>query len=130
MHSKHPEYKIISSGGYNNRLKRGESTPSMHDYGTAIDINAPDMPFHSGRNTLPSDTEEIAARHGLSWGKHFGDPMHFEYTGIKPEFNTTTANRRKESDSKDRGISHKTTVNDNTGGAANVSHDTRQGAIQ
>jgi len=101
MHSKHPEYKIISSGGYNNRLKRGESTPSMHDYGTAIDINAPDMPFHSGRNTLPSDTEEIAARHGLSWGKHFGDPMHFEYTGIKPEFNTTTANRRKESDSKD-----------------------------
>jgi hypothetical protein len=36
FHEKHPEYKIVSSGGYSNRLIRGGSAASMHAYGTAI----------------------------------------------------------------------------------------------
>jgi hypothetical protein len=38
FNAKHPEYKIISSGGYNNRLIRGGSAASMHAYGAAIDL--------------------------------------------------------------------------------------------
>jgi hypothetical protein len=95
MAKKHPDYPLTSAGGYNNRLKRGGSTPSMHAFGTAIDINAGKNPFHGKSNDFPPDTEEIAARHGISWGKHFGDPMHFEYTGITPKFDTTQVAQQK-----------------------------------
>ncbi len=133
MHAKHPDYKLTSAGGYVPRNKRGGSTPSMHAYGTAIDINAGANPFHSRSNTFPSDTEIIAARHGLSWGKHFGDPMHFEYTGIHPKFNPVSirhGTRHHMDNPKERGSSHTTDVQDNTGGAATVTHETKRGAIQ
>ncbi|MGO9774867.1 MAG: M15 family metallopeptidase [Roseiarcus sp.] len=94
MHEKHPDFRLVSAGGYNVRPKRGGGGWSMHAYGTAIDINAGANPFHGSRNTFPSDTEVIAARHGISWGKHFGDPMHFEYTGIKPNFGQHPAPRK------------------------------------
>ena len=89
MHEKHPDYPLISAGGYNDRNKRGGGTPSMHAYGTAIDINAGKNPFGATQNDFPADTAAIAARHGIAWGANFSgkkDAMHFEYTGITPKF--------------------------------------------
>jgi hypothetical protein len=31
-----------------------------------------------GTTDMPTDVEDMAWRHGLSWGGRFGDPMHFE----------------------------------------------------
>ena len=134
MHAKHPEYKLISAGGYNPRPKRGGGGWSMHAYGTAIDINAASNPFHGNRNTFPEDTEIIAARHGVSWGKHFGDPMHFEYTGIDPKFGgapvsakiDTGYGRRHVMHPQLQGQQNHVEVIDHSGEAAHVTVDSHQ----
>jgi hypothetical protein len=72
-------YKIDSVGGYNYRAKAGGGGLSMHAYGAAVDINPGRNPMRRGGTTdMPTDVEDMAWRHGLSWGGRFGDPMHFE----------------------------------------------------
>ena len=98
MNQKHPDYPLASAGGYNNREKRGGGGASMHAYGTAIDINAGRNPWGTTQNDFPADTAEIAARHGIAWGANFSgkkDPMHFEYTGITPQFGSSGAGATK-----------------------------------
>jgi D-alanyl-D-alanine carboxypeptidase len=71
-------YNIESVGGYNYRGKRGGGGLSMHAYGAAVDINPGRNPMGGKSTDLPSDVEQMAWAHGLSWGGRFGDPMHFE----------------------------------------------------
>jgi hypothetical protein len=57
--------------------------------GSEIALNAGANPLGTTHSNFPADTAEIAARYGLAWGGNMRgrkDPMHFEYTGIKPEF--------------------------------------------
>lgn len=69
---------VSGGGGYAMRSKRGGGGLSMHSYGAALDIN-PNANEMGGRTTdMPPDVEQMAWRHGLSWGGRFGDPMHFE----------------------------------------------------
>jgi hypothetical protein len=70
---------VRGGGGYANRNKRGGGGPSMHAYGTASDINVKNNPMAKGGTTdMPEGAEQLAWKHGLSWGGRFGDPMHFE----------------------------------------------------
>ena len=78
-------YEIRVMGGYANRNAVGQSVPSYHASGAAIDIN-PDQNgfFRPRRNPTPTDmpanTGQIAARHGLGWGGNWNscsDAMHF-----------------------------------------------------
>jgi hypothetical protein len=69
---------LKGGGGYADRGKRGGGGLSMHSYGAALDINVSKNAYKGSTTDLPSDVEETAWKHGLSWGGRFGDPMHFE----------------------------------------------------
>lgn len=73
------------SGGYANRNIRGTDTPSQHSFGRAIDVNWHWNPRSSNTDDLPNDINDLAAKHGLTWGGTWRgatrDPMHFEWTG-------------------------------------------------
>ena len=71
-------YPVDVSGGYNFRSKRGGGGLSMHAYGAAVDINVDRNRMGGNTTDLPADVEDVAWKHGLSWGGRFGDPMHFE----------------------------------------------------
>jgi hypothetical protein len=81
---------LRGGGGFAMRGKRGGGGPSMHAYGSALDINVAQNPFQGRTTDLPPDVEETAWKHGLSWGGRFGDPMHFEK--MSPE---AAENKRK-----------------------------------
>lgn len=74
---------VRGGGGFAMRSKRGGSGYSMHSYGSALDINVKKNPFKGSTTDMPTDVEETAWKHGLSWGGRFGDPMHFE--AMSPE---------------------------------------------
>jgi hypothetical protein len=79
-------YPVNLAGGGGGYVMRGNrSNPnalSMHAYGTAADINVGQNPFHGGTTNMQENrVEQLAWRHGLSWGGRFGDPMHFEAMG-------------------------------------------------
>lgn len=84
-------YKIESLGGYADRNIAGTSTPSLHSYGLALDINPTQNPVSYGsvHTNLPPGIGRLAAQYGLVWGGswHGGkkDPMHFSipYHGTK-----------------------------------------------
>ena len=81
-------YKIDpnQSGGYADRNIAGTNTRSKHSTGQAIDINWTNNP-EGGKHDLPSNTGELAAKHGLIWGNNWTnrkrgpDAMHFEVGG-------------------------------------------------
>lgn len=90
LHRTHPDYPIVSGGGYNPRTIRGSAEWSEHAYGAAIDINPATNPMLMGKlkTDLPSDIGDIAARHGIKWGGSFHDrpdPMHFEIARLQAE---------------------------------------------
>lgn len=79
-------YNISNIGGHNIRSVLGTSIMSQHAYGNAIDINPFDhgnTDSAGGRNNLPPNVQQMAARWGLSWGGGWRrqDTMHFEYHG-------------------------------------------------
>lgn len=68
------------AGCYNNRLKRGGSTPSTHAYGLAFDVFSAGNPFRVRSTTFAPLVFEIARQHGFfpgfqAWGH---DAMHFQ----------------------------------------------------
>jgi hypothetical protein len=69
-------------GTYNHRLVRGSKTKwSNHAFGAAIDINAENNGFNTGRGTMPDFVVRAFERQGFRWGgryQHRTDPMHFE----------------------------------------------------
>jgi hypothetical protein len=85
-------YRINSLGGYDYRTKvGGGSGLSMHAYGAAIDINPGQNTQYGQTTNMPKDIEQLAWKHGLSWGGRFGDPMHFE-----PMSDEAWASKRKQ----------------------------------
>lgn len=73
-------YDIKSLGGYNNRANVNNPRAfSEHAYGNAIDINPGANPNRSQKTNLPDGVNEMANKYGLTWGRSFNDPMHFEY---------------------------------------------------
>lgn len=76
-------YKIHSIGGYADRNIAGTSTPSLHSYGFAIDINPSANPVTYGRRktNMPRGVGRMARRFGLEWGGNWNgskkDTMHF-----------------------------------------------------
>ena len=76
-------YKINSIGGYADRNIAGTSTPSLHSYGFAIDINPQANPVTYGRRktNMPRGVGRMARRFGLEWGGNWNgskkDTMHF-----------------------------------------------------
>ncbi|PKL41623.1 MAG: hypothetical protein CVV41_17885 [Candidatus Riflebacteria bacterium HGW-Riflebacteria-1] len=67
-----------NDGCFNNRNKRGGTSPSTHAWGIAIDINASQNPMGSSRMT--SGQRQLAAifqRYGFYQLPN--DPMHFQY---------------------------------------------------
>jgi GH24 family phage-related lysozyme (muramidase) len=84
-------YKVNDVQGFVNRNKNlpggQQGGPSEHAFGNAIDINPKQNSQGTGRGNMPANIEEIAARHGLTWGGRaewgrYNDPMHFEWTGV------------------------------------------------
>jgi hypothetical protein len=74
------------SYGFANRGIYGSRKRSQHAYGNAIDINSStNLRDPSGRNNLPRNVSQIAAKYGLTWGGDWSprwrDTMHFEWTG-------------------------------------------------
>ena len=66
-------------GCFNIRKKRGASTPSLHSWGLAIDINA----AWNGFGKQPTMSSELVACFkdaGFDWGGEWGNPdgMHFQ----------------------------------------------------
>lgn len=76
-------YKIHDIYGHADRNIAGSSTPSLHSYGFAIDINPGANPVTYGRRktNLPRGIGRIARRYGLEWGGNWNgskkDTMHF-----------------------------------------------------
>jgi len=79
-------YRPKSIGGYNVRNIAGTSTPSLHSYGFAIDIDPTRNPVYRDNNpaddvyALPKSVGALAKKYGLSWGgswKSYKDYMHF-----------------------------------------------------
>lgn len=73
------------SGCYNNRPKRGGSSPSLHAYGAAIDLDADENTFRDHwplQADMPIEVMEAFASEGwLSAGAFWGyDAMHFQAT--------------------------------------------------
>jgi uncharacterized membrane protein YgcG len=74
-------YKIGSISGYNPRpggKAGGRGGISEHAFGAAVDVNPGRNQFNGRTTDLPTDVEDMAWAHGVSWGGRFGDPMHFE----------------------------------------------------
>ena len=72
------------NGCYVVRSVRGMSSPSLHSWGLAIDVNASDFPLGS---TKAQDPELIKAFKdaGFFWGGDFKkrkDPMHFQLSDV------------------------------------------------
>ena len=84
-------YKVTSLGGHVVRNIAGTSTPSLHSYGLAIDINPSSNPVTYGApvTNLPKGVGALAAKYGLAWGGAWNgskkDTMHFSipYAGTK-----------------------------------------------
>lgn len=76
-------YKPHSIGGHADRNIAGTSTPSLHSYGFAIDVDPTRNPVtRNGRmiTDLPPGVGALAAKYGLAWGGNWNsykDPMHF-----------------------------------------------------
>jgi hypothetical protein len=74
------------SYGFANRGIYNSNRRSQHAYGNAIDINSSvNLRDPGGRNNLPRNVSQIAAKYGLTWGGDWSprwrDTMHFEWTG-------------------------------------------------
>lgn len=86
-------YVIKNIGGYFRRNATNTSSYSFHASGAALDINAPNpaeggtpngyfkpRPPNAPITDMPSNTAQIAAKHGLGWGgawREIDDAMHF-----------------------------------------------------
>jgi len=83
-------YKIDQLGGFRKDgppagNKDGKGPLYSHPYGAAIDINWNRNPaFEKKGNDFPSNTKQIASKHGLGWGRAFDDAMHF--SAMKREY--------------------------------------------
>ncbi len=65
-------------GCYNNRNKRGGSTPSTHAWGIAVDLNASENPMGSSQMTDGQrQLAEVFRKYGFYQLPN--DPMHFQY---------------------------------------------------
>ena len=75
--------------GYNHRNIAGTDVLSDHSYGSVVDLNATDNPWHGKpANNQYGVTEDVVntfAKYGFYWGGDWDgsstDPMHFTYTG-------------------------------------------------
>lgn len=70
------------TGGFVDRNIDGSTRKSQHAYGNAIDVNwNSNTDRQGGKNNLPPNVAEIAAKYGLTWGGNWKrqDTMHFEY---------------------------------------------------
>ena len=82
--------RLVSDGGYNNRLVRGSKTVwSNHAWGNAVDLNAGENPMQSTLETsfVASEVTALANRLGMTWGGNYAnrkDAMHFEVTVSRP----------------------------------------------
>jgi D-alanyl-D-alanine carboxypeptidase len=69
-------------GGYNWRMKRGQTKPSTHSWGIAIDLNARTNAMGTPGNMDPA-LVAVFEGCGFTWGGRWPgankDPMHFQY---------------------------------------------------
>lgn len=69
-------------GGYNWRMKRGQSKPSTHSWGIAIDLNARTNAMGT-RGDMDPALVALFEGYGFTWGGRWSgankDPMHFQY---------------------------------------------------
>ena len=87
-------YKITEMGGFRpdgppKGNKDGKGPQYAHPYGAAIDINWTANPAFTGDPSkkwgdFPSNSGDIAKKHGLGWGGNFDDAMHF--SAMKKEY--------------------------------------------
>lgn len=80
---------LRSDGAFYWRKIAGETVPSAHSYGIAIDLGAKNSPYwrwskkmpHPKQKIYPGELVEILENHGFIWGGkwHEYDLMHFEY---------------------------------------------------
>lgn len=84
-------YGIVNSGTFNWRYMVSGSRLSMHSFGIAIDINAPENCWQCGtppncRTDIPREVSDAFKRYGFNWGAEWSsacDAMHFEWHGAE-----------------------------------------------
>lgn len=84
-------YVMVNHGTFNWRLMRGGTRLSMHSFGIAIDINAPENCFRCGtppscKTDIPPEISEAFKKYGFNWGAEWRsvcDAMHFEWHGAE-----------------------------------------------
>jgi hypothetical protein len=82
------DYHLVSlvktwDGCFNIRKKRGASSPSLHSWGYAVDINAAWNTF--GKTpTMPSQLVQCFKEAGFDWGGNWAKPdgMHFQLSHV------------------------------------------------
>lgn len=80
----------IYGGAYNFRLKRGQTTLSMHAYGAAIDLDPEHNEFHNLNPRFTADSPVVKAfkAEGWIWGGDWSgaskDGMHFQAARVRP----------------------------------------------
>src|SRR4029077_15917518 len=71
--------------GFSNRAISGNSTPSNHSWGLAVDINAPSNPYTSPLVTdMPNWMPDLWNEYGFRWGGDYSgdqEAMHYEFMG-------------------------------------------------
>jgi hypothetical protein len=77
----------VFGGSYNYRLKRGQSTLSMHSYGCAIDLDPTNNGFNSRVHKFFSASPVVQAfkAEGWVWGGDWSSPdaMHFQAARVR-----------------------------------------------
>ena len=84
---------LFWGGSFVPRMKRGHNGPSNHSFGTAMDINPDENPFHhapvpEGKRGSMVKVAAIFKRFGFAWGGdwiHGKDAMHLEAVRILSE---------------------------------------------
>lgn len=75
-------------GGFNCRAKAtNSSSPSMHSFGIAVDLNWTENPMGPPQHTIPEAVAVGWEKCGWVWGGRWDYPdwMHFQYEGLKSD---------------------------------------------
>lgn len=93
--------KVGCWGGACRATKRADgtqtTTPSVHSWYLAVDINAPENVFGASEHAIPKWAVDLLHQYGFRWlGPPIGDWMHFDFCGSLADLRAMTEKARRE----------------------------------